>query len=77
MEIKSYIQQIQIHLIKTHSSIFDWFKETEEVKNYRPIDTGWTILEILEHIALTSHFLLKLIDKGCLLYTSPSPRDRG
>ena len=64
MEIKSYIQQIQIHLIKTHSSIFDWFEETEEVKNYRPVDTGWTISEILEHIALTSHFLLKLIDKG-------------
>jgi len=37
MEIKSYIQQIQIHLIKTHSSIFDWFEETEEVKNYRPV----------------------------------------
>jgi len=54
MEIKSYIQQIQIHLIKTHSSIFDWFEETEEVKNYRPVDTGWTISEILEHIALTS-----------------------
>jgi hypothetical protein len=34
------------------------------VKNYRPADNGWTIAEILEHIALTSHYLLILIDKG-------------
>lgn len=64
MKIKSYIQEIQIHLIKTHSRIFEWFNENEDVKNYRPIDNGWTISEILEHIALTSHFLMILIDKG-------------
>ena len=64
MKIKSYIQEIQIHLIKTHSRIFDWFNEEEDVKTYRPIDNGWTISEILEHIALTSHFLMILIDKG-------------
>jgi hypothetical protein len=34
------------------------------VQNYRPPNQGWTIREILEHISLTSHFLLKLIDKG-------------
>ena len=33
-------------------------------KHYRPADQGWTIAEILEHIALTSHYLLILIDKG-------------
>ena len=64
MKIKNYIQEIQIHLIKTHSKIFEWFNVDEEVKYYCPNDKGWTILEILEHIALTSHFLLILIDKG-------------
>ena len=64
MKIKNYIQEIQIHLIATHSKIFDWFNESEDVKKYRPIDNGWTISEILEHIALTSHFLMILIDKG-------------
>lgn len=64
MKIANYIQEIQIHLIQTHAQIFDWFQEAEAVKNYRPADNGWTILEILEHIALTSHFLLILIDKG-------------
>ncbi len=64
MKIKNYIQEIQIHLLKTHSRIFEWFNEEEELKAYRPEDKGWTIAEILEHIALTSHFLLILIDKG-------------
>ena len=64
MKIANYIQEIQIHLIQTHAKIFDWFQEAEAVKNYRPADSGWTILEILEHISLTSHFLLILIDKG-------------
>lgn len=64
MEIATYIQKIQVHFIQTHSSIFDWFNVDEAVKTYRPMDKGWSILEILEHIALTSHFLMILIDKG-------------
>ena len=64
VEITKYIQHIQLHLIKTHAKVFEWFDKEEAVKNYRPADNGWTISEILEHIALTSHFLLILIDKG-------------
>ena len=64
LKLEKFIQEIQVHLIQTHSKIFDWFLEEEAVKNYRPKDNGWTIVEILEHIALTSHFLLILIDKG-------------
>jgi len=64
MKIKNYIHEIQIHLISTHSKIFEWFNENEDLKNYRPVDKGWTISEMLEHIALTSHFLMILIDKG-------------
>ena len=59
-----YLQLIKVHLVNTHSSILDSFNLEQEVKEYRPIDGGWTILEILEHVALTSHFLLILIDKG-------------
>jgi len=64
MNLKSYIQAIQIHLIETHRNLLEWFNENDEIKSYKPIDGGWTISEILEHIALTSHFLLILIDKG-------------
>ncbi|MEL6971156.1 MAG: DinB family protein [Bacteroidota bacterium] len=62
--ISAYIKQVEIHLTKTHTEILRWFRVSDELKHYRPKDGGWTILEILEHIALTSHFLLKLINKG-------------
>ena len=62
--LESYIQQIQTHLIQTHAKVLDCFRKDPELRNYRPKDGGWTISEILEHIALTSHFLLILIDKG-------------
>ena len=62
--IAHYIQTIQIHLIQTHATILDWFEAGDELKHYRPADGGWTVIEVLEHIALTSHFLLKLINKG-------------
>ena len=64
MQLKEYIQAIQLHLIETHSKVFNWFKEEIKIKEYKPKDEGWSISEILEHIALTSHFLLILIDKG-------------
>ena len=64
MNLATYIQSIQKHLIKTHQNVLEWFDESEEIKSYKPIDGGWSISEILEHIALTSHFLLILIDKG-------------
>jgi hypothetical protein len=59
-----YTQEIKIHLINTHSEILNWFNEDEKLKKYQPNHKGWTINEILEHIVLTSHFLLILIDKG-------------
>lgn len=64
MKIKKYIQEIQIHLIQTHHQVLNYFEEEAIVKNYRPENQAWTISEILEHISLTSHFLLILIDKG-------------
>lgn len=64
MKLKPYILTIQIHLLQTHAILFNWFLLSEKLKHYRPKDGGWTIVEILEHIVLTSHFLLILIDKG-------------
>ena len=62
--VEVVIKTIREHLVKTTESINLWFDEPEELRKYRPLNNGWTINEILEHIALTSHFLLKLIDKG-------------
>lgn len=64
MKLENYILKIQTHLLETHIKVLNWFEISDEVKFYKPVDNGWTVSEILEHIALTSHFLLILIDKG-------------
>ncbi len=64
MQLKIYIQTIQLHLINTHHEVLKWFDQPIEIKEFRPSDGGWTISEILEHISLTSHYLLILIQKG-------------
>ncbi|HMQ60710.1 MAG TPA: DinB family protein [Flavilitoribacter sp.] len=64
MNVSDYIQQIRSHLVQTHTDVAAWFEEDDDIRAYRPKDQGWTINEILEHIALTSHFLLILIGKG-------------
>ncbi len=63
-KLDKYILKIQEHLIETHAAVLGWFNEPEEIKQYRPKSGGWTIIEILEHITLTSHYLLILIEKG-------------
>ena len=64
MNLSAYLLGIQTHLLQTHAHVLRWFEEDAYIRNYRPKDGGWSINEILEHIWLTSHFLLKLIDKG-------------
>lgn len=64
MDLHNYIQAIEIHLIQTHAAILKWFDKPTGIKQFRPRADRWSILEILEHVSLTSHFLLKLIDKG-------------
>lgn len=62
--IELILYKIRQHLTSTIENINVWFDKPDELRNHKPLDDGWTINEILEHISLTSHFLLKLIDKG-------------
>jgi hypothetical protein len=64
MSIQTIITDIKTFLIDTFATIDTWFDKDIELRNYRPTNGGWTINEILEHIGLTNHFLLILIDKG-------------
>ena len=64
MQIPEIISGIKTFLIDTFSTIDSWFDRDKAMLNYRPANGGWTINEILEHISLTNHFLLILIDKG-------------
>jgi hypothetical protein len=49
----------------TFREIYSWFDQSPHALGYRPADKGWTIAEILEHITLTSHFLLIVATNGC------------
>lgn len=64
MQIQSIIALIKNSLTTTFSDIDTWFDKDTDLREYKPIDEGWTINQILEHIGLTNHFLLILIDKG-------------
>jgi hypothetical protein len=48
-------------LAATFDQVDPWFDKPSAVRAYRPSNGGWTIDEILEHITLTSHFLMIVI----------------
>jgi len=49
----------------TFREVYPWFDQSPDALGYKPADNGWTIAEILEHITLTSHFLLIVATNGC------------
>ena len=64
MDIQPLITEIKNSLDTTFNHIDLWFDKAAELRQYQPDNGGWTIDQILEHIGLTNHFLLILIDKG-------------
>jgi DinB superfamily len=64
MTIQEHIASIQAALTDTFAALDAWFDAPADLRLYRPADGGWTVNEILEHTALTNHFLLVLIRKG-------------
>ncbi|HRI58839.1 MAG TPA: DinB family protein [Saprospiraceae bacterium] len=62
--IDEVIYKVRRSITTAFVQVDSWFDVPADLKNYRPPTGGWTIAEILEHIALTNFFLLKLIDKG-------------
>lgn len=64
MDIKELIHEIRTFLTTTFDCVDLWFDKDNELRKYKPQNGGWTIDQILEHIGLTNHFLLILIDKG-------------
>ncbi len=55
------IGQVRAALVQTFADADTWFDKEEALRSFRPGGGGWTIDEILEHITLTSHFLMIVI----------------
>lgn len=64
MDINALIPKIGSLLNTTFQAIDTWFEKEEALRQYKPASGGWSIDQILEHIALTNHYFLILIEKG-------------
>jgi hypothetical protein len=64
MDFSDLISGIRTLLQHTFTSVDEWFDKPSTLRGYSPNNGGWSIDLILEHIGLTNHFLLILIDKG-------------
>ena len=51
-------------LIRTFAVMDEWFDKEHPLRCYKPSSGGWSVNEVLEHVMLTNHFLLILIEKG-------------
>jgi hypothetical protein len=59
------LKQVSRAVQETFGDIYPWFEQSPEVLRYKPSDGGWSTAEILEHITLTTHFLLIVARNGC------------
>lgn len=64
MDIRSVINEIRFRLTDSFNEVDSWFDIPEDVLRFRPDNGSWTIEQILEHISITNHFLLILVEKG-------------
>lgn len=64
MTLHQIINTVNKKVIDSFFQLELWFDETVAVLNYVPSDKGWNGIQILEHVMLTSHYLLVLIDKA-------------
>ncbi len=64
MTVEPIIKEVRTNLEETFAAIDRWFEEPQPVRDFRPATGKWTAGEVLEHIGLTNHYLLLLIEKG-------------
>lgn len=55
------IARVRAALVDTFDQVDPWFDKPAAVLSYRPSSGGWSVDEVLEHVTLTSHFLMIVI----------------
>ncbi|WP_276372146.1 DinB family protein [Chryseolinea sp. H1M3-3] len=66
MPFEHTLINLKRELIRTFAVVDEWFDKAHTLRSYKPADGGWGVSEVLEHIMLTNHFLLIVIEKGTL-----------
>lgn len=64
MKIDTILTNLKRDVIRTFAVVDEWFDKDDVLHRYKPPSGGWSTAEVLEHVMLTSHYLLVLIDRG-------------
>jgi hypothetical protein len=64
MTIEHILQNLRRELIRTFAVVDEWFDKSDPLHHFKPAHGGWSVAEVLEHITLTNHYLLIIIEKG-------------
>ena len=57
------VATIRTELTSTFNRMLDVFAVREDVLYYQPSNGGWSIYQVLEHVMLADHFLLRIVNK--------------
>ncbi len=63
--IDTLINRIRFDITNSFALLDKWFDQDHPIIHHKPNTGGWTAAQILEHVMLTNHYLLLLIEKGC------------
>ena len=57
------VATIRTELTSTFNRMLDVFAVREDVLYYQPSNGGWNMYQVLEHVVLANHFLLRIVNK--------------
>jgi hypothetical protein len=57
------IRTVRDTLCSTFARLDAWFARPEAVRRYKPLSGGWSVDQVLEHVALTNRFLMLTLGK--------------
>lgn len=57
------VATIRTELTSAFNRALDAFDVREDVFYYQPLNDGWSIYQVLEHVVLANHFLLRITNK--------------
>jgi hypothetical protein len=63
MSFSQTTQIIRTQCCETFAQLDCWFDREQDMRKYQPLSGGWSVEQVLEHVALTNHFLLLTLRK--------------
>ncbi|MDB2686032.1 DinB family protein [Mariniblastus sp.] len=66
MKFEQTDERVRRELLEIFTAVDSWFDIEPQTRAYLP-KSGWSINQVLEHIALTNHFLILTLDKQILI----------